>query len=96
MTKKEIRHYIVCNLSYAATSTLIETKLYSQVIENIINDAFYSKITKKSLIEFIDGLNTIRYLGCFILLAFSWAASKESFLYWHNMEKQYKYYIIRF
>lgn len=99
MTKKEIRHYIVCNLSYAATSTLIETKLYSQVIENMVNDMtiYYSRKNYHEPIELIiKKLNNIKYLGEFIGSAFAWITSNEGIKYWTEMQKQYKYYIIRF
>jgi hypothetical protein len=99
MTKKEIRHYIVCNLSYAATSTLIETKLYSQVIENMVNDMtiYYSRKNYHKPIELIiKELNNIKYLGEFIGSAFAWITSNERIEYWAKIQKQYKYYIIRF
>lgn len=99
MTKKEIRHYIVCNLSYATTSTLIETKLYFQVIENMVNDMtiYYSRKNDHKPIELIiKELNNIKYLGEFIGSAFVWITSNEGIEYWTKIQKQYKYYMIRF
>lgn len=70
MNKKEIRHYVVCNLSYAVTHALIETKLYSKVVKNIVNDILIFKESKKILETTIQNLNKREYLGDFLYSAF--------------------------
>lgn len=92
MNKKEIRHYVVCNLSYAATHALIETKLYSKVIANIVNC-----IREDSNIEvFVKNLNDIKYLGRFLTSAFFWHKTPEGYIHWSTLERKYHHYIIRF
>lgn len=98
MTKKEIRHYIVCNLSYATTSALIKTKLYSKVITNMI-EYFYSKQT--SALDFnleiiLRRIDSSKTLDAFLFQAFVWHNTPEGHAYWKDIHRKYWYYAIRF
>lgn len=105
MTKKEIRHYVVCNLSYAATSALIETKLYSKVITNMV-ECFYdrqgltsglARLAFDSDLEVIfKHINSSKTLHMFLLRAFSWGGTPEGYIYWDNLASQYRKYAIHF
>ena len=96
MTKKEIRHYVVCNLSYATTSALIETKLYSKVIANMV-EFFYNMPTglldPKAELEYINSQICLRAL---INEAFLWEDTPEGYEYWNKIFHKYYNYIIRF
>ena len=96
MNKKEIRHYVVCNLSYAVTHALIETKLYSKVIANIVNGIRECNSNHESIERFVKNLNNIKYLGRFLNAAFFWAITPEKHDYWDNLAIKYHHYIIRF
>lgn len=105
MTKKEIRHYIICNLSYATTSALIKTKLYSKVITSMV-EWFYSRqeltsglarLAFYSDFEMIfKHINSSKTLHLFLLRAFSWGDTPEGYIYWDNLASQYRKYVIHF
>lgn len=98
MTKKEIRHYVVCNLNYAITSTLIKTKLYSKVITNII-EHYYNKRIKHywfDLERWLKCINSCMTLPSLLLTAFPWDKTPEGDEYWTDIYRRYRNYNILF
>lgn len=96
MTKKEIRHYVVCNLSYAATSALIETKLYSKVITNMVEWLYSRQRPTFEFEKIFKRIDSSKTLGRFIWIAFDWYNTPEGYKYWDNIFNQYHIYAIRF
>lgn len=91
LTKQEIKHYIIVNLSYSLTHKLLKEKIYSQVVRNITKRIISTndvniKYLLKSIINNANRYNLLHYL---LKSGFLWSQTPEKFNYWDKLFKKY-------
>lgn len=96
--KKQLKHYLIVNLSYKLTKQLLDEKIYSQVINSVINDMivetenFYethkeyllTHLVKRELELIIEADEM-----CMLLRNMNWENTPEGFEFWFNLFKKY-------
>lgn len=96
--RKQLKHYLIVNLSYKLTKQLLDEKIYSQVINSVIDDLIiktenFYEIHKKYLLIYLiereleliiesDDLSVL-------LNAINWENTPEGFEFWFNLFKKY-------
>ena len=96
--RKQLKHYLIVNLSYKLTKQLLDEKIYSQVINSVINDtiaeteSFYEIHKDYLLIHLVEReLKLIIEADDISVLldAMNWETTPEGFKFWFNLFKKY-------
>lgn len=93
LSKQQIKHYIIVNLSYNLTHKLLKEKIYSQIIRNITEHIIsVNNINTKHFVKaIINNANRNNLLYSLLCDSFVWGKTPEEFKYWYNLYRKYLY-----
>ena len=77
LSKRQIKHYVIVNLSYSLTHKLLKEKIYSQTIRNITEQVILYDNANIKLKAIINQANRYNLLHCLLSSSFLWCETPK-------------------
>ena len=99
--EREVRHHVVCNLSYRIIHFLIQEKILSETI-NLICNTIVARLNSIATLEeviinveyytknIINELNKNEEISKIILHYGNWSIDKKGYYFWRRLYEHYK------